>query len=152
MGAIAMGGVRVLNSELVDALRIPGDLIDAVTADEQRELQRRQRAYRDDRPAPQVQGKTVIVVDDGIATGSTMLAAVAALRKLKAGRIVVAAPTIARATYDQIGNVADDVVAVVVPKEFYGVGQWFEDFSETTDEEVRELLAQADQRVQSVSP
>ena len=96
-----MGGVRVLNSELVDALRIPGYLIDAVTADEQRELQRLQRAYRDDRPAPQVRGKTVIVIDDGIATGSTMLAAVAALRKLRAGRIVVAAPTIARATYDQ---------------------------------------------------
>jgi predicted phosphoribosyltransferase len=98
MGAIAMGGVRVLNSELVDALRIPGDLIDAVTADEQRELQRREKAYRDDRTEPQVQGKTVIVVDDGIATGSTMLAAVAALRKLKAGRIVVAAPTAMRPT------------------------------------------------------
>jgi putative phosphoribosyl transferase len=81
-----------------------------------------------------------------------MLAAVAALRKLKAGRIVVAAPTIARATYDQIGNAADDVAAVVVPKEFYGVVQWFKDLSQTTDEEVRELLAQADQRVPSVSP
>ena len=151
MGAIAMGGVRVLNSELVDALRIPGDLIDAVTAAEQRELQRRQMAYRDDLPAPEVRGRTVIVVDDGIATGSTMLAAVAALRKLKTGCIVVAAPTIARATYHQISEAVDDVAAVMVPEKFYGVGQWFEDFSQTTDEEVRELLKQADQRAQSMS-
>ena len=151
MGAIAMGGVRVLNSELVDALRIPGDLIDAVTAAEQRELQRRQVAYRDGLPAPEVRGRTVIVVDDGIATGSTMLAAVAALRKLKTGRIVVAAPTIAPATYHQIREAVDDVAAVMVPEKFYGVGQWFEDFSQTTDEEVRELLKQADQRVQSMS-
>lgn len=151
MGAIAMGGVRVLNSELVDALRIPGDLIDAVTVAEQRELQRRQVAYRDDLLPPEVRGRTVIVVDDGIATGSTMLAAVAALRKLKTGRIVVAAPTIAPATYHQIREAVDDVAAVIVPEKFYGVGQWFEDFSQTTDEEVRELLKQADQRVQSMS-
>jgi putative phosphoribosyl transferase len=91
-------------------------------------------------------------VDDGIATGSTMLAAVASLRRLKAGRIVVAAPTIARSTYHQIRDAADDVVAVIVPEEFYGVGQWYEDFSQTTDEEVSELLKQANQRAQSLSP
>jgi putative phosphoribosyl transferase len=95
MGAIATGGVRVLNPEVVEPLRIPDDVIAAVAVDEQRELMRRERAYRDDLPAPDVAGKTVIVVDDGIATGSTMLAAVAALRKLKAGRIVVAAPAVA---------------------------------------------------------
>ena len=150
MGAIATGGVRVLNSELVEAFHIPGDVIDAVAADEQRELERRERAYRDDLPAPDVEGKTVIVVDDGIATGSTMLAAVAALRQLKAGRIVVAAPTIARSTYHQIRGAADDVVAVIAPEEFYGVGQWYEDFSQTTDEEVRDLLKQANQRTQSL--
>ena len=151
MGAIATGGVRVLNSELVEAFHIPGDVIDAVAADEQRELERRERAYRDDLPAPEVEGKTVIVVDDGIATGSTMLAAVAALRRLQAGRIVVAAPTIARSTYHQIRAAADDVVAVIAPEEFYGVGQWYEDFSQTTDEEVRDLLKQANQRTQSLS-
>jgi putative phosphoribosyl transferase len=150
MGAIATGGVRVLNSELTEALRIPSDVIDTVTADEKRELQRREKAYRDDLPAPEVKGKTVIVVDDGIATGSTMLAAVEALRKLKAARIVVATPTIARTTYHQIRDAADDVAAVIMPEEFYGVGQWFEDFSQTTDEEVRELLKKADQRFHSV--
>ena len=98
MGAIATGGIRVINAEVVGPLRIPDDVIDAVTADEQRELVRRERAYRDGLPAPGVQGKTVIVVDDGIATGSTMLAAVAALRKLQAGRIVVGAPTVAPST------------------------------------------------------
>jgi putative phosphoribosyl transferase len=152
MGAIATGGVRVLNSEVVDALHIPSDVIDAVATDEQRELQRRERAYRDDLSGPDVKGKIVIVVDDGIATGSTMLAAVAALRGLKAGRIVVAAPAIARSTYHQIRGAADDVVAVIVPEEFYGVGQWYEDFSQTTDEEVSELLKQANQRAQSLSP
>ena len=151
MGAIATGGVRVLNSEVVEALRIPSDVIDAVAADEQRELERRERAYRDDLPAPEMEGKTVIVVDDGIATGSTMLAAVAALRRLQAGRIVVAAPTIARSTYHQIRGAADDVVAVITPEEFYGVGQWYEDFSQTTDDEVSELLKQANQQAQSLS-
>lgn len=146
MGAIATGGVRVLNSDVVDALRIPALVIDAVTAQEQDELARRERAYRDDLPAPDVNGKTVIVVDDGIATGSTMLAAVAALRQLEAARIVVAAPVIAGSTYYEMRRGADDVAAVLVPENFYGVGQWYENFSQTTDEEVRQLLVQADAR------
>jgi putative phosphoribosyl transferase len=150
MGAIATGGIRVLNPEVVEPLRIPDDVIAAVAVDEQRELMRRERAYRDDLPAPDVAGKTVIVVDDGIATGSTMLAAVAALRKLKAGRIVVAAPAVAPTTYYEMESAADEVVAVIVPSYFRGVGEWYEDFSQTTDEEVRQILAQADARFRGV--
>jgi putative phosphoribosyl transferase len=152
MGAIAAGGVRVLNRDVVESLGIPEIVIDAVVAAEQEELARRERTYRDDRPAPDVHGKIVILVDDGVATGSTMLAAVAALRQLNADRIVVAAPVIAESTYYQIRRAADDVATVLVPKEFYGVGQWYEDFSQTTDGEVRDLLAQASHRTQPVSP
>jgi len=147
MGAIATGGVRVLNGDLVDSMRISDEVIEAVTASEQRELARRERSYRDDLPLPEVEGKIVIIVDDGIATGSTMAAAVAALRQLGAGRIVVAAPTIARSTYDYLRKTADDVVAVIVPEEFYGVGQWYEDFSQTTDAEVHQLLGQTNHQV-----
>ena len=151
MGAVATGGIRVVNRDVVNALQIPESVIEAVAAEELREIERRERAYRDDLPAPEVQGKTVIVVDDGIATGSTMIAAVAALRQLEASRIVVAAPTIAASTYYQMRRAADDVAAVIVPEEFYGVGQWYEDFSQTTDDEVRALLVQAGQ-VHAASP
>jgi predicted phosphoribosyltransferase len=147
MGAIATGGIRVLNPEVVDSLHVPGDVIEAVTVNERDELKRRERAYRDDLPAPDVRGKTVILVDDGIATGSTMLAAVAALRQVEAGRIVVSAPTIASTTFDLMRDAADEVAVVIVPEEFYGVGQSYEDFSQTTDEEVRELLDQSNRRV-----
>jgi predicted phosphoribosyltransferase len=142
IGAIATGGVRVLNREVVDSLRVPDKVIDKVAAREQRELERRERAYRGDRPPAEVRGKTVILVDDGIATGSTMFAAIAALRKLGADHIVVGTPTIARGTYEAMRVVADEVMAVLVPEDFFGVGQWYEDFSQTTDEEVSELLAQ----------
>jgi putative phosphoribosyl transferase len=147
MGAIATGGVRVINPAVADRLRIPEIVIDAVAAQEQEELARRERVYRGNLPSPQVEGKTVILVDDGIATGSTMLAAVAALRQLKTARIVVAAPVIAGSTYYQIRRAADDVAAVIVPEEFYGVSQWYLDFSQTTDDEVRQLLAQANSRL-----
>jgi predicted phosphoribosyltransferase len=143
MGAIATGGVRVFNGEIVNSLRIADEVIDAVSAQEYAELQRREKTYRDDLPPPEVEGKTVILVDDGIATGSTMLAAIAALRQLSAASIIVATPVVASTTYHRIRREADDVVAVVVPEEFYAVGQWYEDFSQTTDGEVRELLAQA---------
>ena len=146
MGAIATGGVRVTNQGVVEALRIPAIVSDAVAAQEQEELARRERAYRDDLPAPDVEGKTVILVDDGIATGSTMIAAVAALRQLDAARIVVAAPVIAGSTYYEIRRLADDVAAVLVPRNFYGVGQFYEDFSQTTDDEVRRLLAEVNHR------
>jgi len=143
MGAIASGGMRVFNGEVVNALRIPDEVIDAVSAEELVELQRREKAYRADRPPLEVEGKTVIVVDDGVATGSTMLAAISALRQLNAARIIIAAPVVAASTYGEMQGAADEVTAVVVPEHFYAVGQWYEDFSETSDEEVRELLAQA---------
>jgi len=151
MGAIASGGVRVFNGEVMNAFRIPDEVVSAVSAEELTELQRRERAYRDNRHAPEVEGKTIILVDDGIATGSTMLAAVAGLRQLDAARIVVAAPVIAGSTYYEIRRAADDVAAVIVPENFYAVGQWYEDFSQTSDDEVRALLAEATRRRQPVS-
>ena len=143
MGAIATGGIRVLNADVVDSLGISDAVINAVAADEQRELVRREKAYRGGLPVPDVTGKTAIVVDDGIATGSTMLAAVGALRKMRAGRIVVAVPTVAATTYREMERAADEIVAVIVAEYFRGVGEWYEDFSQTTDEEVCQLLAQA---------
>ena len=145
MGAIASGGVRVLNGSVVDSLGILDETIDAVATRELRELERRERAYRDDRPAPDMQGRTVILVDDGIATGSTMKAAIKALRQLEAARIVVATPTVALSTVREMGPDVDELVAVMTPADFAGVGQWYEDFSQTTDEEVRELLERASQ-------
>jgi putative phosphoribosyl transferase len=142
MGAIASGGVRVFNGDVLNALRIPDEVINAVTAAEYQELKRREKSYRDDLPPPEVEGKIVIIVDDGIATGSTMVAAIAALRQLNAGRVVVATPTVARSAYDYLRENADEVVAVIVPEEFHGVGQWYEDFSQTSDEEVHRVLAE----------
>ena len=146
MGAIASGGVRVFNGDVVNSLQIPDEVIDAVSAQELTELQRREKVYRDDLPPPEVEGKTVILIDDGIATGSTMLAAVSALRQLNVSRIVVAVPVIAASTYYEIRRAADDVAAVMVPENFYAVGQWYEDFSQTSDDEVRNLLALAAHR------
>jgi len=145
MGAIASGGVRVLNGEVVEALNIPDEVIDAVAERELLELERRERAYRDGRPAPGVQGRIVILVDDGIATGSTMKAAIEALRQLDASRIVVAVPTAAMSTVREMRRDVEDLVAVMTPADFSGVGQWYEDFSQTTDEEVRVLLERASQ-------
>jgi predicted phosphoribosyltransferase len=147
MGAIASGGVRVINEDLVRQLQIPGKVIEAVAADEQRELERRERAYRDDRPPPDVKGRTVILIDDGLATGSTMRAAAAALRGLGPARIVVAVPVSAPETCDEIREEVDEVVCAVTPEPFRGVGLWYKDFSQTTDEEVRELLERARQNV-----
>ncbi len=151
MGAIATGGVRVFNGDVINSFRVPDEVVNAVTAEELQELQRREKSYRDDLPPVNVEAKTVIIVDDGIATGSTMAAAVAALRQLRAGSIIVAAPTIAHATYDYLQKVADDVVAVIVPEEFHGVGQWYEDFSQTSDEEVHELFALTNHRDQAAA-
>ena len=140
MGAIATGGVRVINGDVINNLPITDQVIDDVTAIEFQELRRRERAYRDDLPPPEVEGKIVIVVDDGVATGSTMIAAVSALRQLKVARIVVATPIVAAATYDSLQKYADEVITVLRPYNFYGVGQFYEDFSQTTDDEVSELL------------
>lgn len=140
MGAIASGGVRVVNDDVVQALSIPGETIDAVTAREQRELERRERAFRDDRPVPEVQERIVILVDDGLATGSTMKAAIAALRQLNPARIVVAVPVGAPQTCAELARLADEVVCARMPEPFYAVGAWYQDFSQTTDEEVYHLL------------
>ncbi len=143
MGAIATGGVRVLNDDTVEYLGIPPRLIDSITAIELRELERREVAYRGNRPKAAVRGKTVILVDDGLATGSTMRAAAEALRQQQPGRIIVAVPVSARQICDEYLMGVDEIVCAVTPEPFYGVGQWYEDFSQTTDEEVRQLLENA---------
>ena len=143
MGAIASGGVRVLNPEAVDYLGIPPEVIDAVTRREQQELERREHLYRGTRPLPRVQGRTVILVDDGLATGSTMRAAVAALRRLGPARVVVAVPVGAPETCAELGTEADECICAREPQPFYAVGAWYEDFSQTSDEEVRYLLEKA---------
>jgi predicted phosphoribosyltransferase len=143
MGAIATNGVRVLNDEVVNYLRVPEEVIDAVAADELRELERRERLYRGTRPAPDVRGKTVILVDDGLATGSTMRAAAAALRQQQPARIVVAVPVSAPQTCDEYRMGVDEIVCAVTPEPFQAVGLWYKDFSQTTDEEVRDLLARS---------
>jgi putative phosphoribosyl transferase len=143
MGAIATGGVRVLNEDVIEALGISADVIDAVAADEEREIARRARLYRGDRPPPAVRGKKVIVVDDGLATGATMRAAVAALRAQEPREIVVAVPTASRETCAELRREADMVVCLMTPAPFYAVGAWYADFSPTEDDEVRDLLAQA---------
>jgi predicted phosphoribosyltransferase len=143
MGAIATGGVRVLNDQLVGGLRIPDYVVDEVAASEQQELARRERLYRGDRPAPDVRGRTVILVDDGLATGATMLAAVKALRQQQPARIVVAVPTASPETCEQLRAEVDDIICAITPEPFHAVGLWYEDFSQTTDEEVRDLLARS---------
>lgn len=143
MGAIATGGVRVLNDEVVGGLDIPPRAIDAVAQEEQRELERREQEYRGPRPAPEVSGRTVVIVDDGLATGSTMRAAVAALRRQQPNRIVVAVPVAPPSTCQELRAEADEVVCLATPEPFSAVGLWYRDFSETSDAEVRDLLARA---------
>ena len=141
MGAVATGGVRVLNDEIVRGLGISEHEIDAAAARELQELARGQRLYRGDRPLPDIAGRTVILVDDGLATGATMRAAIAALRQQQPARIVVAVPTASPDTCEALKAEADDVVCAVTPEPFLAVGHWYEDFTQTTDDEVRELLA-----------
>jgi predicted phosphoribosyltransferase len=142
-GAIATGGVRVLDPDLIGRLGLPASVVEAITARERRELERRERAYRGERPAPALAGKTVIVVDDGLATGSTMRAAIRALRAAGPARIVVAVPTGAGETCDELRGIADAVACASTPEPFYAVGQAYEDFSATSDDEVCALLAAA---------
>jgi len=143
MGAIASGGVRVLNRDVIDQLRIAPKWVDAVAAQELEELTRREAAYRDGRPAPDVRGKTVILVDDGLATGASMKAALVALRDLAPARVVAAVPVGAPETCEELGALADEVVCAETPDPFFAVGSWYADFDQTTDEEVRELLTEA---------
>ena len=139
MGAIASGGVRVLNPDVVESMGIPAHVIDSVTAKEVQELARRERLYRGDRPAPDVTGRTVILVDDGLATGATMRAAVAALRLMKPARIVVAVPIAAVPTRREFAEV-DEMVCLHTPDPFLSVGFWYDDFSQAADEDIREML------------
>ncbi|HEY0591377.1 MAG TPA: phosphoribosyltransferase [Thermoanaerobaculia bacterium] len=143
MGAIASGGARVLNDEVVGSLRVPDEWIERVARRELHELERRELLYRGDLPQLDVRGKTVVVVDDGLATGSTMRVAVQALRKMGPRRIVVAVPVAAASTCRSIGREADEIVCLRTPEPFEAVGLWYEDFSQTTDREVHELLARA---------
>jgi predicted phosphoribosyltransferase len=143
MGAIATGAVSVLNEQVVYGLGVPEQVIKSVAAAELEELERRERLYRGDAPPLDLHDRTVILVDDGLATGSTMHAAVKALRQQAPARIVVAVPTAARETCDEFKAEVDEVICAITPEPFYAVGLWYEDFSQTTDDEVRELLARA---------
>jgi putative phosphoribosyl transferase len=142
MGAIASEGVIVLSADLINALGIPEEIIDRQIEHERRELARREREYRPG-PPTRVAGRGAILVDDGLATGSTMLAAIAALRKLGPQRITVAVPVASPEACSEIGTNVDQIICAVTPEPFFGVGRWYHDFSQTTDEEVHELLQAA---------
>jgi predicted phosphoribosyltransferase len=148
MGALASGGICVLNDVLIAECGVSADALEEVKAKERIELERRELAFRGRTGLPDIAGRTVILVDDGIATGFTLRAAIQALRQRHPARLVVAAPVAAADTWEEIGNLADEAVALLVPQDFRAVGQWYEDFSQTTDEEVREILA----RAQTASP
>lgn len=145
MGAIASGGVRVLNDEVLRYAPIPNAVIDAVAAREQQELERRERSYRGTKPPLDVTGKTVFVVDDGLATGSTMRAAVRALRQMGAREVIVAVPVAAPETCREFRAEVNDILCLRTPSPFQAVGLWYEDFSQTTDEEVHDILERSSQ-------
>jgi putative phosphoribosyl transferase len=144
MGAIASGGVRVLNEDIIQTLNIADPVIAAVAAQEQRELERRELIYRRGRPSLKAAGHTVILVDDGLATGATMKAAIAALRSMKTARIVVAVPVAAASTCEELKRLVDEIVCARTPEPFFGVGYWYSDFPQISDEEVSTLLENTD--------
>jgi predicted phosphoribosyltransferase len=144
MGAIASGGVRVLNDEVVRATGVSPEEIEEVAAREGEELSRRERLYRGERPPPTIEGKAVILVDDGLATGSTMLAAIRALRRQRPARIVAAAPIAPPETCEELRGEADDVVCARTPEPFLAIGAWYERFPQVSDDEIRDLLERAD--------
>ncbi len=146
MGAIASGGALVLNNDIVKTLALDEEAIEREVVREQTELERRDMRYRGAKPFPSLAGKTVIVVDDGIATGATMRAAVKALRQHRPARLIIAAPTSARDTYYTLCHEADEVVCLATPEPYIAVGLWYEHFPQTSDEEVKELLVQAKAR------
>jgi putative phosphoribosyl transferase len=148
MGAIASGGIRILSDDVIAAFGIPQRVIATVAANEEEELERRERAYRDHRPSPEVRGRAVILVDDGLATGSTMRAAAAALRTQHPERLVVAVPVAPLETCLSLRSEVDDVVCALAPEPFFAVGNWYDDFSQIGDDEVRELLRAAEASVE----
>ena len=141
MGAIASGGIRVLNRDVLVPLGLGLEVVDRAAAREAQEIERRERAYRGDRPAARLGGRTVILIDDGLATGATMRAAAHAIRAQRPARLVVAVPVAAKSTCDEFRQEVDEVVCGLTPEPFYAVGLWYDDFSQTTDDEVRTLLA-----------
>jgi predicted phosphoribosyltransferase len=143
MGAIASGGVLVVNDEVVRTLQIPDSVIDAVAESERAELDRRERLFRGNRSPLDVRGRTIILIDDGLATGSSMRAAIVALRRLHPARIIVAVPVAAADVCAEIDQLADQTICARTPEPFFAVGRWYEDFSQTSDEQVRDLLDQA---------
>lgn len=143
MGAIASGGVRVLNDDVVQELRLPNEAIERAAWKEQQELQRREQQYPNGRPFPELKNRTVILVDDGLATGSSMRAAAQVLRRHGPARIVVAVPTAAPETCEAFKSEVDEIICAITPEPFYAVGLWYEEFPQTSDEEVRDLLARA---------
>ncbi|MFS0517238.1 phosphoribosyltransferase [Nostoc sp. UIC 10607] len=141
MGALAMGGVRVINENVVDWLRISKETIDEVAAIEMRELDRRDRTYRGNHPPPKLKNHTILLVDDGIATGATIRAAIATLKKQHPRELVVAVPVAAASTCEELQAEVDKVVCVIMPEDLYAIGIWYEDFEQISDAEVSELLA-----------
>jgi putative phosphoribosyl transferase len=149
VGAIASGGVRVLNGELVSELQLSHNLIDQITARERNELKRREELYRRGRPALPVRGRTIILVDDGLATGASMKAASRALRLVEPRRLIVAVPVAAKETCDEFRRDVDEIICAYTPTPFIAVGIWYQDFSQTTDDEVIRLLEEAKQSASS---
>jgi len=143
LGAISSGGMRVLNPDIVQVLGIPNYMIEQIVARELQELERREQLYRAGQPPLDVRGRTVILVDDGLATGASMRAAILALRELHPARIVVAVPTASKETCNTFRDLADEIICAQTPDPFYAVGAWYDDFSQTTDAQVRELLDRA---------
>jgi putative phosphoribosyl transferase len=143
IGALASGGVRVLNEDMVHALQIPEEMIHRIVQQELQELRRREQSYRDDRPIPDLHQKIVILIDDGLATGASMRATVAGVRTQQPARIVIAVPTAAPETCHAFEFEVDEIVCTLTPEPFFGVSRWYENFSQVTDEEVRALLEKA---------
>jgi putative phosphoribosyl transferase len=145
MGAIASGGVRVLNEEIIRSLDIFEDQIARVAANEQRELERREFVYRSGRATPEISGNTIILVDDGLATGATMRAAVHAIKAQNPRKLVVAVPTAAPDTCALLRRMVDEIICLITPTPFGGVGAWYRDFSQTSDREVQQLLKESEE-------
>jgi predicted phosphoribosyltransferase len=149
MGAIASGGIRIVSEDVVAAFAIPERVIAAVAANEEEELDRRERLYRDQLRSPTITGRTIILVDDGLATGATMRAAALALRAQNPARLIVAVPVAPLQTCAELGREVDEVCCLITPDPFFSVGSWYEDFSQTTDDEVRSLLQSADSHLET---
>lgn len=151
MGAIGMGGVRIINLDVVEWLNIPEAIIDQITAQEQEELARRDRLYRENRPFPDLENLTIILVDDGIATGSTLRAGIGTIKQHHPQKIIVAVPVAPPSVCEQLNKEVDQVICLSQPENLHSISLWYDDFSQTSDEEVRQLLALANQQLSPMS-